>query len=148
MQKIQTKTATLSMFEKDVLLVVMKEDAVVSFDEAKENYEAAMQLTSGGKYVVLVDARAEATTTEEGREFSTRKETYKNVIAQAIVIQSLASRLLANFIIQLHKRNKDAEMKLFNDYDAALAWTKEKLEEERSGGKPKATKQIPFLSSI
>jgi hypothetical protein len=135
------------MLEKDVLLVVMKKDAVVAFDEAKENYEAALQLTSG-KYVVLVDARAEATTTEEGREFSTRKETYKNVIAQAIVIESLASRLLANFVIQLHRRNKNAEMKLFNDYDAALTWIKEKLEEEKSGGKPKASKKIPFLSSI
>jgi hypothetical protein len=136
------------MLEKDVLLVVMKEDAVVAFDEAKENYEAAMQLTSGGKYVALVDGRANATVTEEGREFSTRPDTYKNVIAQAIVIESLASRLLANFVIQLHRRNKNAEMKLFNDYNAALAWIKEKLEEERNGSKPKTSKKIPFLSSI
>ena len=148
MQKLQTKTATFSMLEKDVLLVVMKEDAVVAFDEAKENYEAAMQFTRGGKYVVLVDGRADATVTEEGREFSTRPETYKNVIAQAIVIESLANRLLANFLIMLHKRNKNAEMRLFNDYDAALAWLKEKLEEDRSGVKPKASKTIPFLSSI
>ena len=148
MQKIQTKTATFSMLEKDMLLVVMKEDAVVERQEAKENYEAAMQLTSGSKYVVLVDGRAHATITDEGREFSTRPETYKNVIAQAIVIESLASRLLANFVIQLHRRNKNAEMKLFNDHDAALAWIKEKLEEERNGGKPKAAKKITFLSSI
>lgn len=148
MQKIETKTATFNMLEKDLLHVVMKEGAEVAFDEAKENYEAAMQLTSGSKYVVLVDGRANATVTEEGREFSTHPETYKNVIAQAIVIQSLASRLLANFLIQLHKRNKNAEMKLFNDYNLALAWVKEKLEEERSGTKTTTAKKIPFLSSI
>jgi hypothetical protein len=148
MHKTNTKTATFSMLEKDILLVVMKEDAVVAFNEAKENYEMAVRLTSGGKYVVLVDGRAHATITDEGREFSTRPETYKNVIAQAIVIESLANRLLANFLIQLHKRNKNAEMKLFNDYDAALTWLKEKLEENKNGSKPKVSWKIPFLSSI
>src|ERR1700748_3037493 len=132
MKSIEAKTAIYSMLEPDILFVEMKEDAVVDVAEVKENYEAAMKMTNGNRYASLVDARAFATITIEAREYSARPEIYTNVIAQAIVITSLANRLLANFLIQFYKKNKSVEMKMFNDCDTALTWLKGKIAEEKS----------------
>jgi hypothetical protein len=61
----------------------------------------------------------------------------------------LASRLLANFLIQFHTRNKNAEMRLFNEYDAALKWVKEKIANDKQNTTTSSqNKQIPFLASV
>jgi hypothetical protein len=149
MEIIDTKTATFSMLEKDILLVVMKEDAAVDVPESEENYRAAMQLTKGNRYGVLVDARNYVTITDEAKEASAAPEQHANVITQAIIITSLASRLIANFLIKFYKQHKNVEMKLFNDYDLALSWLKEKIkEDEQNGGKSTKSKKLSMLSSI
>jgi len=135
MGAIEGKTATFSMLEQDILFVVMKEDAVVDIPEAKENQEIATHLTNGNRYASLVDARAFATITSEAKEYSARPEAYVNVVAQAIIVSSLANRLIATFLIRFHKKNKNVEMKLFNDYDVALDWLKEKLAEDKNSKK-------------
>ncbi len=149
MEIIEAKVATFRMLEKRILLVVMKEDAIVDVSEVEENCKVSMQLTKGGRYGVLTDARFYASITNEARVASSTPAVNSNVIAQAVIITSLANRLLANFLIQFHKRNKNAEMKLFNDYDAALKWLKEKIrEDEQNGGKTNVKKKLSILSSI
>jgi hypothetical protein len=133
MEIIDGKTATFSMLDKNILLVTMKENAEVELADAKENYEIAMRLAKGNRYVSFVDARNYATITDEARNFSTQPFVYASVIAQAIVVSSLASRLIANFLITFHKKNKDVEMQLFNDYNKALNWLKQKLVEDKAG---------------
>jgi hypothetical protein len=148
MEVIDTQTATLSMLEKDILFVIMKEGAVVDILESDENYVAAMQLTKGNRYGALIDARHYVTLTNEAREHSSNPRFQTHVIAQAVIITSLATRLLANFLIQFHKKNRNAEMKLFNGYDAALNWLKEKMAEEQNLDKPQKPKQSSLLVSI
>lgn len=148
MEVVDTKTAKFSMLEKDILYVVMKDDAIVDIPECIENYEATMQLTKGNRYAVLVDARHYVVLTNEARAYSSQPSQQTYTIAQAVVIASLANRLLANFLIQFHKRNKNAEMKLFNDFDLASNWLKEKIKEEQENiNKLKKTKKIPFLAA-
>jgi hypothetical protein len=126
----------------------MKEGAVVDILESDENYVAAMQLTKGNRYGALIDARHYVTLTNEAREHSSNPRFQTHVIAQAVIITSLATRLLANFLIQFHKKNRNAEMKLFNGYDAALNWLKEKMAEEQNLDKPQKPKQSSLLVSI
>jgi hypothetical protein len=127
MELIESKTATLSLVDGNMLLVTMKENAEVDLESTKENYEITMRLTQGKRYISLVDVRAYVTITDEAKKHATQPIMYTNVIAQAVVITSLATRLLANFLIRFTQNNKDVEMKLFNDYDVALNWLKEKL---------------------
>ncbi len=148
MEVIETKTGTFSMLEKDILFIVMKENAVVDIPESDENYEAPMQLTKGNRYGVLIDANNYVNLTNEAREHSSNPKFQTHVIAQAVIISTLASRLLANFLIQFHKKNKNAEMRLFNEYDAALKWVKDKITDEQNKGNQKQTKKIPFFASV
>ncbi|HKC69333.1 MAG TPA: hypothetical protein VKG26_13940 [Bacteroidia bacterium] len=131
MEKIDGKTATLSMLDAHTLLVTMKENEEVDLDAAIENYKIATHLTKGKRYASLVDVRVYVTITDEAKKYAAQPDMYTNVIAQAVVITSLATRLLANFLIKFTTYNKDVEMKIFNDYDVALKWLKEKVAEEQ-----------------
>lgn len=127
METINCNTATLRMLDKSVLLVTMKEDAEVDLAAAIENYEAAMRLTKGDSYLCLVDARVYTTITDEARKYAQQAKMYEHVVAQAVVITSLATRILANFLLPFTRRNRIVEMKLFNNYDLAYNWLQEKL---------------------
>jgi hypothetical protein len=127
METIDCKTATLSLVDDNMLLVTMKEGAEVDLDAATENHEVAIRLTKGNKYICLVDARKYTTITDEARKYAMRPDMYTHVIAQAVVITSLATRLLANFLMPFTQRNRVVEMRLFNDYDLAYNWLQEKL---------------------
>ena len=132
MQVIETKTATYSMLEKDILLVGMKEDAVIDVPEVEENYYAGIKLTGGKRFGALIDGRKYVTVTPEAKKYSSQPAMTKDTIAHAIVITSLASRLIANFLTKVFNQNKNVVMKLFTDYDAALNWLREKVKEEES----------------
>ncbi len=132
---LETKTATYSLLEKNILLVVMKEDAVVDVPEVEENYTTGMRLTGENRYAALVDGRKYATLTNEAKEYSAQPKMSVKLIAQAIVVTSLASRLLANFLIKFLKQNKYVQIQLFTDYDAALNWLREKIKEEKKSKK-------------
>jgi hypothetical protein len=135
MEVIEAKTATLSFINNNTLLVVMKENEEVDLYAAKENYEIAMRLSKGNRYVTLVDARTYVTITDEAKKYAQQPHMYTYVIAQAVVINSLATRLLANFIIRFTQKHKDVDMRIFNDYEVAQKWLKEKLEQEQAIGK-------------
>jgi hypothetical protein len=59
----------------------MKENAVVDIPESDENYEAAMQLTKGNRYGVLIDATHYVNLTNEAREHSSNPRFQTHVIA-------------------------------------------------------------------
>ena len=145
---IEAKTATFSMLEEKILFIIIKEDAVVDVPEAIENYHAALKLTNKKRFAALIDARHPATITKEAREYSANPEQYTHTIAQAVIVTSLANRILANFIMLFLKRNRTVEMKVFSDYNLALNWLKEKIEEEQNNLKPKKSKKLSMLSSI
>ncbi|HXU28175.1 MAG TPA: hypothetical protein VN698_13170 [Bacteroidia bacterium] len=131
MEIIEAKTATIQMIGANILLCTMKKNAEVDAEAVTENHEIAKHLTGGERHVSLVDARKHAILTDEAKKTATNPELYANVIAQAVVITSLTTRLLVNFIMSFTKQNSKMEMKMFNDYDEALIWLKVKLMEEQ-----------------
>ncbi len=118
--EIATKCASLSMFEDGILHVHLFEDSEITIDESKLMFKASMEVTEGKKFVTLVDARAKVIVSKESREWGSTPEAQKNMIAQAIIVDSLANRIVGNFIIKFHKPT--AKTRLFSDEESALAW--------------------------
>jgi hypothetical protein len=147
MEIIETKTATFSMLEESIVLVVIKEDTEVDVPDAIENYHATLKLTGGKRFTVLVDARLPASITKEARDYSSDPAKYTHTIAQAVVVTSLANRILANFIMLFLKRNKTVDMKVFSGYDLALNWLRRKIKEDEQN-KRKTNKKAYAFSSI
>ncbi|HXB39061.1 MAG TPA: hypothetical protein VNZ49_00885 [Bacteroidia bacterium] len=130
--EIETRTAVYSVIEKGILRVVMKENVNVTLEDVVENYETTLQLAKGKRYAALVEGQEHVTIDDNASEFSSREETFKDVIALAIVIKSLSARLLGVFLMNLNKRKHNADIKLFSNKDDALLWIQKKVEEDRT----------------
>lgn len=121
--KITTKCATLSLIDKDVILIKINEGAEVDVEESKEMLNASWQLMNNNKYYVIIDARVNITATKEAREWGSTDEPHKLLLAQAFVVNSTANKLVGNFIIQFHKPK--VKTKLFSTVESALKWINE-----------------------
>ncbi len=130
MLPIKTKTAEFSYLEEDILLVNLIEDAEIDIIDVDESFEATMQVTQGKKYAAFIDAAKSVHVTSEARAYGARKEFQLNLIAQAIFINSLANRIVGNFIIRFNKPY--APTKLFSDKQAALIWLREQILKQKA----------------
>src|ERR1041385_4460157 len=129
MPVITTKTAEFSLIEEHLFLCRMLEDADVDVPAVDENFEATMKIAGGQRFAILVDGRATVQISKEAMERASRPEHHRLLIAQAIVVNSLANRLIGNFIIKFHKPG--APTRLFSSYELAILWLKERIVEDK-----------------
>jgi len=118
-----TRCATFTLIEEGILQVCLLENAEIDIDESKLMQQVSLSITGDKKFVALIDARAEVILSKESREWGSTAEGQKNLVAQAIVVNSLANRLVGNFIIKFHK--PIAKTRLFSDKRSALLWLRE-----------------------
>lgn len=121
--KVTTRCATFNLLEEGVLHIVLFEDSDIDLDESKLMQKKSLDLTQGQKFVALIDARAKINVSKESREWGSTAEAQINMIAQAILVNSLANRIVGNFIIKFHK--PIAKTALFTDEKSALVWLRE-----------------------
>ena len=120
-----TKHATFQYSDDRILYITLMEDAEIEIADSKEMQKVSLELTGGEKFVAFIDGRAKINVSKEAREWGSTAEAQQNMIAQAIWINSIANKLVGNFIIQFHK--PVAKTRLFSDPDEALVWLKEQL---------------------
>jgi hypothetical protein len=125
-KSISSKCATFTIDEKQILHIRLLENVEIDIQESKSMQELSWYITDNQQFVALIDARAKVTVTREAREWGSTPEAQKNMKAQAILVNSLANRLIGNFIIQFHK--PIAKTRLFSDEDSALIWLEEQQE--------------------
>jgi hypothetical protein len=122
-QLLSTKCAKFSLIEEGILHIELIENTEIDLKESKLMQRTSLEITEGKKFVALIDARAEVIISKESREWGSTPEAQKNMLAQAIVVNTLANKLIGNFIIQFHK--PPAKTRLFSDERSALRWLKE-----------------------
>lgn len=129
---VEHKAASISLMDRGIIFFKMKENAVIELKEAKEIYNITIALSQGKKYSSLVDARAVVSLSKEAREWSSKPELHTNLIAQAILVNSLANRLIANFIIRFNRSK--SPMRVFSKEEKALEWLYEQIEHAQMKG--------------
>ena len=119
MKEAFTETLRLT-FDGKFLTCELLGDVVINVEHAEIDYEASKKITEGKKFLSLVLASKHTSITREAQKSSMKKEKYEKVIAQAIVIRSLAQRILGNFMILFIRYPCPAQ--LFNSKEQAVKW--------------------------
>lgn len=88
----------------------------------KDLIAAAKELGNGKKFLNLVVVENGTLPTKEAREYSSSIEGCKYKLADAFVIDSLAQKIIGNFIVRVHK--PPVPTNLFNNKEDALIWLK------------------------
>ena len=114
-------------FNKSLRLVTISpvEGATIDADEYREQFKAAQQLTNGVPAGVLIKTAPFLNVTKAAREESLKPEHLKYILAQAIVVENLANRIVGNFYIRFHQPT--VPTKLFTNQEDALQWLQVKI---------------------
>jgi hypothetical protein len=128
MKKITTRTAEYTPIEGNLFLCRLFNNSEITAQDTQENFEAMMEIAGHKPYAVLVDARVDVTLTKEALENSTRPEMTEYLIANAILVNSLANRIVGNFMIRFNK--SAATTRVFVDYDTAIKWLRKRTMSE------------------
>lgn len=120
LKKISSDIADNILHEDGILEIRLREGVEIDGLNVMDNIKAARALTGGKKHPVLIDARVTFTVTQKARELSARNS--KERVAKAVLINSLAGRLIGNFYINFHK--PATPTRLFTSREEAIEWLK------------------------
>lgn len=119
MQEYKFKWGRVLYFEEGILCVEYVDDYMVDEEDVIEFHAIFNKQAEKENLKLLVLPGQNTSATREAREYS--QNSVLNSSGEAIVIHSLAQRIISNFYISF--RNKaDYPIKMFNSKDEAVKW--------------------------
>lgn len=113
--------AFYTWMERDgIARTVVKKNAEIFIQDAKENTAAVETFYRGKKFPLVVDMRLIKSISPAAREHFTLKERESVVNSFALILASSTSRIIGNFFLTFHK--PAVPVKLFNREEEALEW--------------------------
>lgn len=109
-------------WDNGIIFIKLDDNSEVTLDDAKEHFAFLKSKFDGkNKMRVLTEPGRYTSITKEAREFSTLPETNKMTLASAVIIKSLAHRIVINFIISF-ARQQNMHMRMFENKEKAIEW--------------------------
>lgn len=120
-KSIITRTAKISYNEAEgVVTIELYPGNEISLEDSKEHNEATQQLTQGALHCAFIKALGNIDISSEARKFGSNPDIQQNLIAQAVLVNSLATRIAGNFYIRFNKPPKPT--RIFTNADDAKSW--------------------------
>ena len=116
---IETSIGTIMMRPDGIVMMDLRDNMKIEIVEISEFYNALAKLTGGKRCLLLVQTGQGSTSSREAREFAANYRK-KGIIAQAVIANNLAHKLLANFYLRFHKPSQP--MQIFSTEEEGLHW--------------------------
>lgn len=110
------------IYDNGIVHVKFNEGSEVEPRDVDEIHSGALRLSGGRPYCTLADSRVNMTSTKEAREYSSKGLYKENHLANAILVNSTAVKLMANFYMRFYK--PPIPTKIFNTEVEACNWLK------------------------
>lgn len=121
MEKIETRTAVISLYEKNLIWEDFKMNRVIDVSDIRENIAASLELTNGTRHLAVLDTRGKnLSITDEAMKYGASRYVTRDRIATAHLTDSLAGRVLGNFFMKFFKPK--IHNRMFADEKEALKW--------------------------
>lgn len=125
-KKINISTAEISLCSDGIIRVMFKKGSEINPKAFKELFEKYNELVGTTKYPFIYSVEDDNVTfTSEGRAYSKQHEHSFPKVCNAYVVNSVATRLTANFYLKFNKPSYPS--KLFNNQADAQKWCIEQL---------------------
>jgi hypothetical protein len=121
MNKIILPQADLYFIEESIIKVEMKDHEEMDLEQMKIFIAAIRKLADLKPYGCLVDMRnSNGSISNEARQYAADNSYPPNKLADALIYNSLAKKLIANFYIQFNKPKSPT--RTFTSEQSALKW--------------------------
>ncbi|MBK7312219.1 MAG: hypothetical protein KBG47_07510 [Bacteroidia bacterium] len=114
--------SSLEYWDTGIIFIKIIDKVEIELSDVKIHYEFVRSKFDGtNKCCVLVDPGKFTSLTKDAREFSQRPESNEMTLATAVIIRSLAHRIVINFMINIiHQQTM--KMKMFDSKEKAIEW--------------------------
>ena len=129
-KSVATSTCTLDLEDKNLIEVTTFKNASIEIPQVKEIHKALLTLTNSEPCYLLVLPAIGTTSSNEARQYAASIKKHKNIVAEAIVVNTLPLRLLASFFIKVNKPRQ--KVKIFSNASSARRWLHEIMEEQKN----------------
>lgn len=121
-KEIEHTKCVVTLFDNRIIKIRFKNNVDFDLIDAKEANQTMFDLAEGKPFLSLVDTiNVRSQMTKEAMHHFAHDELTKGVrIAEAIIVDSLHNRILANFYLKYIKSHNP--VKVFNNMDKAIEW--------------------------
>ena len=123
MTSINSEKTIVSLIEDNIIHIHLKSNQEIALNDAQEVLESMGIVGEGKKYPVFIDVGEFVNIDDDVRTFSASKAGNIYTIADAIAVDNIAQKLLANFYLK--NDHPKVPTKVFNNKHDALAWLRE-----------------------
>jgi len=120
MKIIRTKSAEMFIDEHGIFHKKVIENCHLDLETLKESVKATEELTKGKRVLMLYDARAHFTLTEDAMDYAQKDIFNKKRIATAIISNKLAIKITVDYMVKIMKTT--IPIKVFSNQEEAIEW--------------------------
>jgi hypothetical protein len=114
--------STLQFWDNGIISIKLKDNIQVELEDSMKQHAFLKSKFDGiNKHIILVESGLYTTISTEAREFATKPESNEMTLATAVIVKSLAHRIIINFIINITNQQK-MKMRMFEDRQKAINW--------------------------
>jgi hypothetical protein len=124
-QKRKRVKAEIKIGDDGIIRLEVKADAEIETEDAQKIIQAfhrLMIISDKDKFLLLSDARLLHSASAGSRKLFSSDVITRHIRANAIIVDSLPVRLIANFFISFHKPKSPTQ--IFNTEQEAIQWLK------------------------
>lgn len=116
------RISSIEIWDNGIVFIRIDDNSEVSLQDSKDQ-QAFLKAKYDGqnKHLVLVEPGRYTSISKEAREFSTLPESNNMTMASAVIVKSIAHRIIINFIINFI-RQQNMKMRMFDDKNKAIEW--------------------------
>ena len=122
----ELECATLWKLDESILLIRFIDGFNLNLEDAIAVRDASFELSEGKKFLTLIDARniGGSLGKRASEYFAQNEELSARRMAQAIVVNTLALKLIVRFYMKINKPRREAQT--FDNVEEALVWLESK----------------------
>lgn len=116
------RNSTISFLDNGIVLLKIDDNSEVQVEDSIEQHKILKKnYIPGKKFRILVDPGRYTSISTEAREYSSRPENNNLTLATAVIIKSLAQRIVINFMINFVQK-QNMRMRMFESKEKAIEW--------------------------
>ena len=113
------------LYENNIFHVIVKEGEKVTMEMVNEGY-AFLENYGSGRFYNIYEFKSFADVDPDVREWSSSEIDVKYTVVDAIVINSIGQKILADFYLKINRPKQPT--KIFTSIDRAIEWVNFKIE--------------------
>jgi hypothetical protein len=117
---VETSVCVIEKNDLGIIIIRLKENAEIGIPQVDEISDLIIQFSNDTPCFILVVPGLGSHSDQESREYAAKFRSKRKIVAEAIVVQNLPIRILANFYIKFNKPKQ--QVRLFGSEEDGMNW--------------------------